>query len=157
MLLMVLVYLHLWKSTRRINSPAHEAKSRKRCIYPPHLLFFSYFLVLFHILQWLSLCMYTDKSFVKFFSIISLPKGDKNCPLIFLKFALLFCGEIGYASFLNLASAILYQIFIFHQMIAIQKLWKIFFISSKKLFLFLRYLDFCISIFPSFFPCQPLL
>ena len=33
----------------------------------------------------------------------------------------------------------------------------VFFISSKKLFSFLRYLNFCIFVFPSFFPCQPLL
>ena len=48
-----------------------------------------------------------------------------------------------------------YQIFIFYQMIALQKLWKMFFISSGKLFSFLRYSNFCIFIFPSFFPCQP--
>ena len=53
-------------------------------------------------------------------------------------------------------SAIFHQIFIFRQMIALQKLWKMFFISSKKLFSFLRYLNFCIFVFPSFFPCQPL-
>ena len=35
---------------------------------------------------------------------------------------------------LKLASAIFYQIFIFHQMEALQKLWKMFFISSKRLF-----------------------
>ena len=52
---------------------------------------------------------------------------------------------------LKLASAIFYQNFIFHEMIALQKLWKIFFISSKKLFLFSRYSNFCIFIFPSFF------
>ena len=45
----------------------------------------------------------------------------------------------------------------FHQMIALQKLWKMFFISSKKLFSFSRYSKFCIFVFPSFFPCQPLL
>ena len=50
---------------------------------------------------------------------------------------------------LKLVSAIFYQNFIFHQMIALQKLWKMFFISSKKLFSFLRYLDFCIFVFPS--------
>ena len=33
---------------------------------------------------------------------------------------------------LKFVSAIFYQIFIFHQMIAIQKLWKIIFVSSKK-------------------------
>ena len=53
-----------------------------------------------------------------------------------------------------LVSTIFYQIFIFHQMIALQKLWKMFFISSKKLFSFLRYLNFCVFVFPSFFPCQ---
>ena len=57
---------------------------------------------------------------------------------------------------LKLMSAIFYQIFIFNQMIALQKLWKMFFISSKKLFSFLRYSSFCISVFPSFSPCQPL-
>ena len=57
---------------------------------------------------------------------------------------------------LKLVSAIFDQIFIFNQMIALQKLWKMFFISSKKLFSFLRYSCFCISVFPSFSPCQPL-
>ena len=37
-------------------------------------------------------------------------------------------------------------------MIALQKLWKMFFISSRKLFSFLRYLNFCIFVFPLFFP-----
>ena len=50
-----------------------------------------------------------------------------------------------------------YQIFIFHQMIALQKLWKMFLISSKKLFSFSRYSNICISVFASFFSCQPLL
>ena len=36
----------------------------------------------------------------------------------------------------------------FHQMIAIQKLWKMFVISSKKLFFFWRYLHFCNSPLP---------
>ena len=45
---------------------------------------------------------------------------------------------------------IFYQIFISHQMIALQKLRKMFFISSKKLFSFSRYSNFCISIFPFF-------
>ena len=50
-----------------------------------------------------------------------------------------------------------YQIFISLQMRALQKLWKILFISSKKLSSFSRYSNFCISIFPSFSACQPLL
>ena len=60
-------------------------------------------------------------------------------------------------NYLKLVSAIFYQIFIFRQMIDPQKLWKMFFISSKKPFSFLRYSNFCIIVFPSFFPCQPLL
>ena len=52
---------------------------------------------------------------------------------------------------LKLASAI------FYQMIALQKLWKMFFISPKKLISFSRYSNFYIFAFPSFFPCQSLL
>ena len=59
--------------------------------------------------------------------------------------------------YLKLASAIFYQIFIYLQMIVLQKIWKMSFISSKKLFSFSRYLSFCIFVFPSFSPCQPLL
>ena len=58
---------------------------------------------------------------------------------------------------LKLVPTIFSQIFIYHQMIPLQNLWKMFFISSKKLFSFSRYLFFCVSIFPSFSPCQPLL
>ena len=47
-------------------------------------------------------------------------------------------------------STIFYQIFIFHHMIARQKLWKMFFVSTKKLFPFLRYWSICISVFPFF-------
>ena len=53
--------------------------------------------------------------------------------------------------YLKLVSAIFHQIFIFHKMIALQKLWKIFFISSEKFFSFSRYPNFCIFGFPSFF------
>ena len=45
----------------------------------------------------------------------------------------------------------------FHKMIALQNLWKILFISSKKLFSFSRYSNFYIFIPPSFSPCWPLL
>ena len=38
--------------------------------------------------------------------------------------------------------------FFFHQMIALEKLWKVFFISSKKLFSFLRYSSFSICSLP---------
>ena len=57
----------------------------------------------------------------------------------------------------KLLSAIFYQICISHQLIALQKLCKRFFMSSKKLFSFSRYSFFCISVFSSFSPCQPLL
>ena len=53
----------------------------------------------------------------------------------------------------KLVSAIFIKLLFFHQMIALQKLWKMFFISSKKLFSFSRYLDFCI--FFSSFPQLP--
>ena len=52
---------------------------------------------------------------------------------------------------LTLLSATFYQVFIFHQTIALKKLWKMSFISSKKLFSFRRYSNFCISVFPFFF------
>ena len=57
---------------------------------------------------------------------------------------------------LKLLSAIFHQIFISHQMVALQKLWKMLFISSKKVFSLSRYSNFCISVVPSFSPCQPL-
>ena len=60
-------------------------------------------------------------------------------------------------AFLRVVSAIFYQIFIFYQMIALQKLWKMFLISSKKPFSLSRYSNFCISVFPSVYPCQLLL
>ena len=55
---------------------------------------------------------------------------------------------------LNFVCSIIYQIFIiFHEMIALEKLWKMFFILCKKHFLFLRYSSFCN--FPPSFPHFP--
>ena len=51
-----------------------------------------------------------------------------------------------YAS-LKLVSAIFYRIFIFYQIIALQKLWKMFFVSSQKLFSFSRYSNFRLPLF----------
>ena len=51
---------------------------------------------------------------------------------------------------LKFVSAIFYQIFIFHQMIAIQKLWKIIFVSSKKALFVLEIFKF-LYIHPSLF------
>ena len=45
----------------------------------------------------------------------------------------------------------------FQQMAALKWLQKMLFIQSKKFFSFLRYSNFCISAFPLFFPCWPLL
>ena len=53
-------------------------------------------------------------------------------------------------------SAIFIIFLYFHQMIALQKLWKMLFISSKKLFSFSRYSIFCISVLPSFSTSRPL-
>ena len=50
---------------------------------------------------------------------------------------------------LKLVSAVFIKFLFFQQMIALQKLWKVFFISSKKLLLFLRYSNFY-NFFPSF-------
>ena len=57
----------------------------------------------------------------------------------------------------KLVSATFIKFLFLHQMIALQKLWKMLFISSKMLFSFLRCSIFCISVLPSFFTCQPLL
>ena len=60
--------------------------------------------------------------------------------------------HIAKSFYLKLVSLIFYQIFIFHRIAALQKLWKMFFISSQKLFSFSRYSNFCIFVFLSFFP-----
>ena len=65
--------------------------------------------------------------------------------------------EKSFRSILKLVSAIFIKFLFFHQMIALQTLWKMFFISSKKLFSFSRYSIFCISVLPSFSACRPLL
>ena len=55
---------------------------------------------------------------------------------------------------LKFVSAIFYQIFVFYQMPALQKQWKMFFTSSKKLFSFSRYSNFCIFVFSFFYPIR---
>ena len=59
------------------------------------------------------------------------------------------------AWYLKHASAILIKFF--RRMIALQKLKKMLFISSKELFSLSRYSFFCISVLPSFSTCRPLL
>ena len=54
-------------------------------------------------------------------------------------------------------SAIFYQFLFFHQVAALWKLWKMLSISSKKLFSFLRYSNFHISLLPSSSPYRLLL
>ena len=58
---------------------------------------------------------------------------------------------------LKLVSASFFRIFVFHQMIALWKLWEIIFILSKKLLSFSSYSRFSIFVFLLFSPCQPLL
>ena len=60
-------------------------------------------------------------------------------------------------TYLKLASPIFIIFLFFNQIIALQKLWKMLFMSSKKLFSFSEYSNFCNSVLPSFSPCQPLL
>ena len=57
----------------------------------------------------------------------------------------------------NILKACVHYFLFFRQMISLQKLWKMHFISSKKLFSFSGYSNFCSFIFPSFAPCRPLL
>ena len=52
----------------------------------------------------------------------------------------------------KLVSALFFINFSFSPNIALQKLWKMFFFFSKKLFSFSRFSNFCIFIFPLFFP-----
>ena len=55
------------------------------------------------------------------------------------------------AWYLKLVSDIFTRFLFFHWMIALQELWKMLFISSKKLFSFSRYSNVCISVLPFFF------
>ena len=90
-------------------------------------------------------------------SNICVEKVQKHS-LIFLDFweVIFVRGFLPWNYTLKLVSAIFCQFSISHQIIALQKLRKMLFISPKKLFSFSRYSNFCISIFPSFPPCQPL-
>ena len=75
--------------------------------------------------------------------------------ILYGHYVMLMCGGQNswfYKASLKLVSAIFYQFVIFHQMIAPQKLWKIFFIWSKILFSFLRYSHFSIFVLLSLFP-----
>ena len=54
---------------------------------------------------------------------------------------------------IHIKACVCYFLF-FHEMIALQGLWKMLFISCKKLILFSRYSNFCISVLPSFSPCR---
>ena len=91
------------------------------------------------------------KAVLEKFSFSELKSEKKKKKILTQSSTKIFCISIfnvgGYSA--KLVSAIFYQIFIFDQMIGLQKLWKMFFISSKKLFLFSRYSNFC-NFFPSF-------
>ena len=70
-------------------------------------------------------CIGSCNNINDWYAKLCVPDIIKTCPLLFIKFLF------------------------FHQIITLQKLWKMFFISSKKLFLFSRYSNFC-NFFPSF-------
>ena len=99
-----------------------------------------------------SLTWYCQRRFVSLFTpkYLTLSVGYILLPhnLIFKSPSNFFCLD------LKLVSAIFYHVYIFHQSIALQKLWKMFFISSAKLFLFSRYSNFCIFVFHSSLPCS---
>ena len=61
------------------------------------------------------------------------------------------CLDMVNSWLLKLLSAFVYQMFIFHQMITLQKLWKMFFISPKKLFFVLKIFNFSYFCLPVFF------
>ena len=72
-------------------------------------------------------------------------------PIQFLYYLVFICRRAYEKKILVKANSLFCIKFVFfHQMIALQKLWKIFFISSKQLFSFSRY-----SNFYNFFPCFP--
>ena len=70
---------------------------------------------------------------------------------IYIYLFILFESEIVLMS-LKLVLAIFNQFFYFSPNDSPSKAMKMFFISSKKLFSFSRYSNFCIFVFPSFFP-----
>ena len=98
---------------------------------------------------------------LRLFDSLNLPsygsESRKRCSLTLFLSCLMSWGELDLSVFLpegkwvalKLVSAIFYQIFIFSPNDSPSKLWKMFFASSKKLFSFSRYSNFCI-LFPSF-------
>ena len=80
---------------------------------------------------------------------------DEFLPALYMVYKKLghFFPHILLTNCLKFVSTIFFKFLFFHQMIALQKLWKIFFLSSKKLFLFSRYSNFCN--FPPSFPNFP--
>ena len=87
-------------------------------------------------------------TFSKIYSRICFPNKTEDVNLTLFLYGI----KKNESKTIKLVSAIFYQLFISPQMIADQKLWKMLFISFKKLFLFSRYSNFCICIFPSFLP-----
>ena len=73
-----------------------------------------------------------------------------------LKMKLFKLYEKSVYKFVKLVPTIFYQIFIFQWMIALLKLWKMFFISSKSLFCSWDIQIFVYLSFILLFPCQPL-
>ena len=89
---------------------------------------------------------------------ISLYYGQKKY-LIFFIFTneFIFYSTELFVCTVNFKACVHYYLpnFYFHRMMF--QAWKMFFISTKKLFSFLRYSNFSFSVLPSFPPCQTLL
>ena len=103
-----------------------------------------------------------DKYFIfflyYFIKLIGKPKFSKVCPS--LSFPLPFLLNIFQTRTVSNTIALKFvsTIFLFfHQMIALKKIRKMHFISSKKVFLFSTYSNFCMSLLPILSFCQPLL
>ena len=73
--------------------------------------------------------------------------GHAYCGIVFPSLLNIVNPFLNWKGNLKLVSAIFYQIFSFSKIIALQKLWKMFFISSKKLFSFLRFFYFRLHLF----------
>ena len=77
---------------------------------------------------------------------------ENKWKIVIVEIANVKCNTVSNTSCLKLVSTFFIKFLFFNQMIALQNLWKVFFISSKKLFWLLRYSNFCIfsPSFPDF-------
>ena len=106
---------------------------------------------------WLLFCQFVDRNVVDLMSKYSLFSWDANQVSIFfcIRFSIVQIYPPNYllhmGVMLKLVNAIFIKFLFFHQMMALQKLWKMFFISSKSSFLSQDlFLSLCLFFFFSF-------